>query len=192
MDTPAEISTVAKLTGAGYAEESGRDITCFDAPRCPHRFLRDYDLRVHAIAKHGMSDADIAEAFREREALTGGAFWIGGFDGFDLQDYAAVGGCGGEAVETGTGLGGGGLEMPNVQNWDFDFDFSLTGAGGTQGEQTEYGITTAAVQHENLGDAIVGSHLEFGVSGGINDNENNDGYDFMDELIDPALVGFEA
>jgi len=184
--TSTEISTVAKLTGAGYAEESGREITCFDAPRCQHRFMRDYDLRVHAIAKHGMSDLDVAEAFREREALTGGAFWIGGFDGFDLQGYAAADG-GGKAVETGAWLGAGGNLGAPVQNWDFDFDFSLTEIGGAH-RQTDYGMA-APVQDAYL-DVGLGSALQPAVSGGMNDDENNDGHDFMDELIDPALVGF--
>jgi len=180
----AEISTIAKLTGAGYAEESGREITCFDAPRCPHRFLRDYDLRVHAIAKHGMSDTDVAEAFREREALTGGAFWIGEFDGFDLQDYVAVEG-GGKTMETVAWLGGGDSKVP-VQKWEFDVDFFLTGDAA----QTEADHGLNAVTHDNL-DSMVTHNPESAASAGTIDNENNDGYDFMDELIDPTLVGFE-
>jgi len=82
------VSTFAKLTGAGYAEESGRDIDCF-VPGCPHLFLRQYDLYVHAQAKHGMADSEISEAMTERHALEGGQFWFGGMDeegeGEDLE-----------------------------------------------------------------------------------------------------------
>ncbi|KAK5018179.1 hypothetical protein LTR39_001133, partial [Cryomyces antarcticus] len=70
-------SALARLTGAGYAEESGRDIACV-LPPCPHRFLREYDLEVHLQAKHGMADDQVTDVFVEYRALQGGEFWIGG------------------------------------------------------------------------------------------------------------------
>lgn len=181
--SPSDVSTVAKLTGAGYAEESGRDIACFEAT-CPHRFLRDYDLRVHAVAKHGMGDADVIEAFREREALAGGDFWIGAFDGIDMRDYAAadhgaygwpgVGGMGAEVEE--------GTAAAVSPNWDFDFSLSLTAAALAIGDAAAAAAAVAVDGHGEQGDvdAVMGHPTEI--------NEVNDGYD-MDELIDPALAG---
>ncbi len=42
--------------------------------------MRQYDLYVHAQAKHGMADSEISEAVTERHALEGGPFWFGGMD----------------------------------------------------------------------------------------------------------------
>ncbi|KAL8972082.1 MAG: hypothetical protein Q9183_000737 [Haloplaca sp. 2 TL-2023] len=44
-----------KLTGAGYEEESGRNISC-PLPDCDFRFSRGYDLQVHLTSKHGSSE----------------------------------------------------------------------------------------------------------------------------------------
>lgn len=35
---------------------------------------------VHCATQHGMAEPEIADAWREREALTGGTFWLGGID----------------------------------------------------------------------------------------------------------------
>jgi len=144
-----DVSTVARLTGAGYAEESGRNIACFDV-HCPHRFLREYDLRVHAVARHGMSDADVAEAFREREALTGGAFWIGGFDGFDLQSYAAPDGTDAWLMD--------GEQAPAPQNWEFDFSLS-NAADATLGCPDDAG-TVDTYDADNERDDLVGGFID--------------------------------
>ncbi|TKA74260.1 hypothetical protein B0A49_06468 [Cryomyces minteri] len=72
-------SALARLTGAGYAEESGRDIACV-LPPCPYRFLREYDLEVHLQAKHAMADDQVTDVLIEYRALQGGEFWIGGDD----------------------------------------------------------------------------------------------------------------
>lgn len=62
------ISTLAALTGHGYAEETGRHIACF-YDSCEHRFHRDYDLWVHMSAKHGCSEDEIQGLFMQRALL---------------------------------------------------------------------------------------------------------------------------
>lgn len=61
-------STLATLTGEGYAEESGRKISCF-LDNCPYRFHRDYDLRVHMSSKHRCTEDDIQNLFLRRALL---------------------------------------------------------------------------------------------------------------------------
>lgn len=68
---PSAPSTLAALTGEGYAEETGRRITCFFAS-CPHRFHRDYDLWVHMTGKHGCSEDEIQNLFLQRALLADG------------------------------------------------------------------------------------------------------------------------
>jgi uncharacterized C2H2 Zn-finger protein len=70
-------SMLTMLTGVGY--ENGRDIPCLVKP-CDYRFIRDRDLRRHLRAEHNISDDEADEMLRDRDALTGGQFWIGGFD----------------------------------------------------------------------------------------------------------------
>ena len=62
-------STLAALTGAGYAEETGRHIACF-IDSCAHRFHRDYDLWVHMGGKHGCSEDEIRDLFLRRALLS--------------------------------------------------------------------------------------------------------------------------
>ena len=62
-------STLAALTGAGYAEETGRHIACF-IDSCAHRFHRDYDLWVHMGGKHGYSEEEIRDLFLRRALLS--------------------------------------------------------------------------------------------------------------------------
>lgn len=62
------ISTLAALTGQGYAEETGRRIACF-YDSCEHRFHRDYDLWLHMSAKHGCPEDTIQGLFMQRALL---------------------------------------------------------------------------------------------------------------------------
>lgn len=62
------ISTLAALTGHGYAEETGRHITCF-YDSCEYRFHRDYDLWIHMSAKHSCSEDEIQGLFMQRALL---------------------------------------------------------------------------------------------------------------------------
>ncbi|KAF3394507.1 Transcription factor IIIA [Penicillium rolfsii] len=64
-----QISTLAALTGQGYAEETGRHIACFEET-CEHRFHRDYDLWVHMNAKHGCSEDQVQALFMQRALLS--------------------------------------------------------------------------------------------------------------------------
>jgi general transcription factor IIIA len=70
--------TVDRLTGAAY-ENSGREITC-TVSYCPFRFSRVSDLGRHLASKHMMDEVEVAEALAEKEALSGGKFWIGGIE----------------------------------------------------------------------------------------------------------------
>lgn len=72
---PADLS---RLTGHGYAE-SGRNIACL-VSTCHHRFFRDFDLETHLRSAHGCADVEIIERLAERDALSGGPFWVGGVD----------------------------------------------------------------------------------------------------------------
>lgn len=72
-----EASTLSMLTGVGY--DTNREIPCL-VKSCLHRFYRDRDLVRHLRAEHAMSDDEIEEGIAERDALTGGQFWIGGLD----------------------------------------------------------------------------------------------------------------
>ncbi|KAJ5807815.1 hypothetical protein N7474_009084 [Penicillium riverlandense] len=63
-----QMSTLAALTGQGYAEETGRHIACF-YDECEYRFHRDYDLWVHMSSKHGCSEDDVQGLFMQRALL---------------------------------------------------------------------------------------------------------------------------
>lgn len=60
------VSVLAKLTGSGYEEESGRSIHCLIAG-CKHCFLREYDLEIHLQSRHGLADLEIQEMLNEKE-----------------------------------------------------------------------------------------------------------------------------
>lgn len=54
----APISSLLRLTGSGYENESGRYIPCL-LPSCPYRFMRMYDLSIHLSHRHGLLDVEI-------------------------------------------------------------------------------------------------------------------------------------
>ncbi|KAL4942156.1 hypothetical protein BDV06DRAFT_192811 [Aspergillus oleicola] len=76
-ETPAEsntknnVSALATLTGEGYADLPGRQITCL-LSTCPHRFHRNYDLWVHMGSKHNYAEDDIRDLFLQRALLGDG------------------------------------------------------------------------------------------------------------------------
>ena len=70
-------SMLTMLTGVGY--EQGREVACL-VKTCEYRFYMDRDLRRHLRAEHNMTEEEIEERIQERDAVTGGQFWIGGFD----------------------------------------------------------------------------------------------------------------
>ncbi|KAI4653895.1 hypothetical protein J4E93_001663 [Alternaria ventricosa] len=72
-----EPSMLTMLTGVGY--EQGREVPCL-VKTCEYRFYMDRDLRRHLLAEHYMPEDEIEEMLRERDAVSGGQFWIGGFD----------------------------------------------------------------------------------------------------------------
>ena len=86
-----EVSTVARLTGSGYTEESGRNITCLISD-CAYRFLREYDLQVHLQSHHGLVDLEIQALRMEGDSLEDlyTVPSLGGFSSFaGFRDTAA-------------------------------------------------------------------------------------------------------
>lgn len=63
-----QVSVLTRLTGAGYEEESGRDIQCL-VVGCSHRFLRDYDLEIHLQSRHGLADRGVREMLMDHEGF---------------------------------------------------------------------------------------------------------------------------
>lgn len=51
-------SALLRLTGAGYENGSGRDITCL-IQDCKNRFMREYDLEMHLESHHGLSSFEV-------------------------------------------------------------------------------------------------------------------------------------
>lgn len=73
----ADASMLTMLTGVGY--EQGREVPCL-VKTCEYRFYMDRDLRRHMRAEHSMPEEEIEEMIQERDAITGGQFWISPFD----------------------------------------------------------------------------------------------------------------
>ena len=55
-----EISVLTRLTGAGYKEESGRDIQCWVAG-CDFRFSRKCDFERHLASRHAIAEQDLKD-----------------------------------------------------------------------------------------------------------------------------------
>lgn len=70
-------SMLTLLTGVGY--EKDREVPCL-VKTCNFRFYMDRDLRRHLRATHNISEDEADEMIRERDAMAGGQFWIGGLD----------------------------------------------------------------------------------------------------------------
>jgi general transcription factor IIIA len=70
-------SMLSMLTGVGY--DKNRDVPCL-LDTCDYRFYMDRDLRRHLRAAHNMPEHEIEERIRDRDALAGGQFWIGGLE----------------------------------------------------------------------------------------------------------------
>lgn len=119
----AQPSALSRLTGAGYGEESGRNIACPEV-ECAYRFFRTYDLDLHLRTHHGLLDGvrtgegyvddgdeaaerEVGRAFAwdveaelERMASVGGEFWVGGLGRRDVEEGVARDGEGEEEEET--------------------------------------------------------------------------------------------
>ena len=70
------ISALVRLTGAGYGNECGRDISCL-MPNCEYRFMRDYDLEVHLSFHHGLSNSEMESRWTEWGNLASRSTWDG-------------------------------------------------------------------------------------------------------------------
>lgn len=83
----AQPTTFARLTGAGYAEESGRGVPCVVAG-CEYLFKRHVDMAAHARASHGdqagLDDLLVAD----HDDGTETPFWFGGLEE-GVQTYNA-------------------------------------------------------------------------------------------------------
>lgn len=71
-NTKPAASVLTRLTGSGYADQSGRDIPCLQAG-CEYRFLRDYDLKAHLRTKHGFADVEIQDRPLQRHSANSSA-----------------------------------------------------------------------------------------------------------------------
>lgn len=86
------IPTLLRLTGAGYDNESGRDISCL-MPDCKYRFTRNYDLEVHLGLHHGLSDSKLESRWSEGENLVPRSTWDGSLvfvSGEDVETERAL------------------------------------------------------------------------------------------------------
>ncbi|KAI9893617.1 MAG: Strongly-conserved Zn-finger binding protein (TFIIIA) [Vezdaea aestivalis] len=113
-------SAISALTGVSYGVDTGRTIACLEET-CEFRFMRLYDLRVHLVSRHGLSEADVDGLLQEknessqgqmvqpgglmvedddpfleaeRQASLGGAFWLGGIEPEEIandEDYHLFG-----------------------------------------------------------------------------------------------------
>ncbi|KAH8700602.1 putative C2H2 transcription factor [Talaromyces proteolyticus] len=81
----SNISTIALLTGEGYADETGRHIACLK-DNCDYRFYREYDLWVHMQSKHGYAENEIEAMFMQRALQNDNQNTIFGIYGLDLDD----------------------------------------------------------------------------------------------------------
>lgn len=83
------ISTLVRLTGAGYENESGRDISCL-LPDCSFRFIRDYDLEVHLTFHHGLSNNQMESLRSGSETLVSRLAWDGSLVSEDFETEHAL------------------------------------------------------------------------------------------------------
>ena len=63
----------------GVDDEPVHAVECLSRG-CEEMFLCDEDMEAHCATRHGMTESEIVDALREREALAGGTFWVGGID----------------------------------------------------------------------------------------------------------------
>lgn len=74
-----ELRPAAGLLGIDGVHDEDVNLACL-SHGCEETFLNGEDVEAHCATRHGMAESEIADAWREREALTGGAFWVGGID----------------------------------------------------------------------------------------------------------------
>ncbi|KAL6715705.1 hypothetical protein ACLMJK_006666 [Lecanora helva] len=60
------VSTLTKLTGAGYETDNGRIIRC-PGRDCDYRFMREHDLEMHLQSQHASADLTIQAMFAEHD-----------------------------------------------------------------------------------------------------------------------------
>lgn len=70
-----QATLAARLTGSDYSKEQARNVVCV-ALECSHQFTRYHDLMIHAKTVHDLDEEDILGALDERDALSGGKFWV--------------------------------------------------------------------------------------------------------------------
>jgi hypothetical protein len=156
------VSTLAALTGHGYAEESGRKIKClFDS--CPNRFHRDYDLWIHMKSKHGCSEDHVENLFLQRALL------------------ADETGSGGNSL----GMYGLGFDQDGQSNHQFYMggDGSSEIAFGSQSNDSPY----LPAQQGLNSDYLMQDDIPANTSGNSNIDSMIPGHDEM-AMIDPVLA----
>ena len=63
----------------GFDSAHNESVQCLSRG-CGEMFLCDEHMEAHCTTRHGMAESEIVDAMREREALAGGTFWVGGID----------------------------------------------------------------------------------------------------------------
>ena len=82
------VSTLTKLTGSGYVEESGRNIACLISD-CEHRFFREVDLNGHLQSHHGMSISEFPNHLERQDGSVVGFTWDGNPHYMTAEDVEA-------------------------------------------------------------------------------------------------------
>ena len=82
------ISPLVWLTGDGYKNESGRDISCL-LPGCEFRFLRHHDLEMHLRFHHGIPNHASQDLLNGADTLVGRLNLDGTFISVTSEDLEA-------------------------------------------------------------------------------------------------------
>jgi general transcription factor IIIA len=159
----AQPTTFARLTGAGYVEESGRDIPCA-VDGCDFLFKRNIDLEGHLKSVHKILDESaLGEITMEKSALAGGPFWVGGQEvqGQGLAVY--------DSDDE--------LEGQDIRDIDWQRDVRLAQQQPEQYLNAIAGDVVNNLDSQNFDNIDFGALVDFCAPGGE-----------MNQIIDPALM----
>lgn len=168
-------SVLTRLTGSGYADQTGRNLPCLHAG-CEYRFVRDYDLELHLRTKHRIVKADVQGRLfeRDRADYSTSSFW--GPESLDFQPPMEFDSPAERGLAASLGMGAG-----------MSVSFDL----GIDDEMGAAPATAAPGAERWVGDGGTGD--EEGVAGG--DDWWRDGFG-MQQLVhgdgDFAVMGEEA
>ena len=173
-------SVLTRLTGSGYADQSGRDIPCVQAG-CEYRFIRDYDLEVHLRTKHGFVDVKIQDLLLQRDSGNSSTdlFWLR--SSLDFQQSLGL-------DHEAEGMLDGSLGMGVGMGMDFDpgTDNEIEAAAATAAPGAELWIGEGRTHAEDVAGRDGWWRDEFEMQQLIHGNEDF-GVVGDEAMIDPAL-----